>query len=304
MHTTGESMNPIEQSSNMGFAGQLLRYGLPVLAALLSGCTHLFFYPQETLVDSPDRYGIKYQAENFKAADGTSLNAWFFPAQDKAGNKDVGNAKATVLFLHGNAQNISTHFRTIAWLPAEGYNVLALDYRGYGASGGSPDLAGMQLDIDAAMRRLLVHEGVDPNRIVIFGQSLGGALAIHYAAHSHFRANLRAVVIDSSFYDYRQVAREKLAGSVLTWPFQWLPWVAINNDYSPADSIAALSPIPLLLIHNEIDGVVPSHHSRQLFERAGEPREMWIVPGAGHTQSMGSQAMRDKLAEFLRRNTD
>ena len=285
--------------------GALMRItGLFACSVLLSGCTHLFFYPQDTLVDSPDRYGIEYQAENFRAADGTLLNAWFFPAQDRAGATDVGKAKPTVLFLHGNAQNISTHFRTIAWLPAEGYNVLALDYRGYGVSGGRPGLAGMQLDIDAAMRSLLTHKGVDPNRIVVFGQSLGGALAIHYVAHSHYRANMRAVVIDSSFYDYRQIAREKLAGSILTWPFQWLPWVAIDDDYSPADSIAAVSPLPLLLIHNDHDGVIPSHHSQQLFARAGEPKEIWIVPRAGHTQPLNSPEMRQKLVAFLRRYTE
>ncbi len=265
---------------------------------LLSGCTKLFFHPHSFLIDTPDKHGIEYRIENFQAADGTALNAWFLPAQSKDGSK----AKATVLFLHGNAENISTHFRSIAWLPAEGFNVLAPDYRGYGASEGTPSLAGMQLDIDAAMRSLLAHQDVDPNRIIIFGQSLGGALAIHYAAHNAYRANIRAVVIDSAFYDYRQVANEKLAASFITWPFQWLPWLTIDNDYSPAASIAALSPLPLLLIHGDQDMVVPAHHSRQLFERAGEPKELWIIPGAGHTQSLASEAVRNRLIEFLLRN--
>ena len=144
---------------------------------------------------------------------------------------------------------------------------------------------------------------MDADRIIIFGQSLGGALAIHYAAHSAYRANLRAVVIDSAFYDYRQIAREKLATSSITWLFQWLPWLIIDNDYSPATSVAKLSPLPLLLIHGDQDEVVPPHHTQQLFERAGEPKERWVVPGAGHTQSLNSEAVRKKLIEYLLRYT-
>lgn len=273
---------------------------LTVLLPLsLSGCTKLFFHPHSLLVDTPEQYGIKYQIENFQAADGTSLNAWFLPAQ----NGGDGKAKATVLFLHGNAENISTHFRNIAWLPAEGFNVLALDYRGYGASAGTPSLAGMQLDIDAAMRHLLAHNGVDPNRIIVFGQSLGGALAIYYTAHSAYRTNIRAVVIDSSFYDYRQIAKEKFALSLITWPFQWLPWLVVDDDYSPAAAVATLSPLPLLLIQGDRDAVVPLHHSQELFEKAAEPKERWVVPGAGHIQSLNNEDTRKRLVEYLRRYT-
>ena len=274
-------------------------FGLFLITVLLSGCTNLFFQPHSFLMDTPDRHGLEYRIENLQAADGTSLNAWFLPAR----NKDGGKAKATVLFLHGNAENISTHFRNIAWLPAEGFNVLALDYRGYGASDGKPSLAGMQLDIDAAMRNLLAHKDVDPDKIIIFGQSLGGSLAIYYAAHSAYRANIRAVVIDSSFFDYRQIVKEKLAGFFLTWPFQWLPWLTVNDDYSPANAVASISPLPLLLIHGDQDVVVPPHHSQQLFERAKEPKELWIVPGAGHIQSLNDKAARKRLVEYLLRHT-
>lgn len=282
---------------------------LLLLTALLSGCTNLFFHPHRILIDTPDKFNLDYQIEKIKSADGTLLNAWFLPAQNiSAKNNSIQpkikpEAKATVLFLHGNAENISTHFRSIAWLSLEGFNVLALDYRDYGESEGVPTLAGMQLDIDAAMRSLLAHQDVNPNKIIVFGQSLGGALAIYYTAHSAYRANIRAVVIDSAFYDYRQIAREKLATSPLTWLLQWLPWLIINNDYSPADSIAAISPLPLLLLHGDRDVVVPLHHSQQLFEHANAPKERWIEQGVGHTQAMSSEALRKRLVEFLLRHS-
>ena len=277
--------------------------GLLLFSLLLSSCTQLFFHPHSFLIDTPERHGVEYQIENFRAADGTLLNAWFLPAKNKNGNKEGDKANATVLYLHGNAENISTHFRSIAWLPAAGFNVLALDYRGYGASEGKPSLAGMQLDIEAAMHSLLTHQGVDPNKIIIFGQSLGGALAIYYAAHSSYRANIRAVVVDSAFSDYRLITKEKLSAFFLTWPFQWLPWLTVDDNYSPIASVAALSPLPLLLIHGDQDVVVPPHHSQQLFEQAGEPKQLWIVPGAGHTQSLSNESVRNQLIEFLLRHT-
>jgi len=262
-----------------------------VAAVALSGCTGMFFQPDRNKFDTPARFGVEYHGVAFKAEDGTALYAWFLPAK--------GPAKATVLFLHGNAENISTHFANVVWMPREGFNVLALDYRGYGASAGSPSLRGAQLDIDAAMRVLLARPDVDPDRIVLFGQSLGGALAIHYAAHTAYRRHIRALVADSAFSDYRQITREKLAGFFLTWPFQWLPWLTVDNDYSPDASVAEVSPIPLLLIHGDRDRIVPSHHSQRLFDLAHEPKALWIVPGAGHTQSLHDEAVRKRLTDYL-----
>ena len=270
---------------------RILLTALLVLAA--SGCTQVFFQPHRHIVSTPGLYGIDYQPVEFKAEDGTALFAWFLPAR--------GEPRGSVLYLHGNAQNISTHFANVAWMPAAGFNVLAFDYRGYGGSQGSPTLEGVQLDIDAAMRALLARPDVDPARIIIFGQSLGGSLAIHYGARSAYRGNVRAIVVDSAFSDYRRIVREKLASFFLTWPLQWLLPQTVDNDFSPAASVRALSPIPLLLIHGERDTVVSVEHSQRLFERAASPKELWIVPDAGHIQAVRDKAVRARLAEFLTR---
>lgn len=261
-------------------------------AFLIAGCTPVFFQPSSSIYQTPGLYGIEYQAVEFKAADGTALFAWFLPAR--------GEPRGTVLYLHGNAQNISAHFPNVAWMPAAGFNVFAIDYRGYGGSEGKPTLPGVQLDIDAAMRVLLARPDVHPERIIVFGQSLGGALAIHYVAHSPYRSHIRAVIADSPFSDYRLVAQEKLADLFITWPLQWLPTFTVNNDYAPLASVAALAPIPLLLIHGERDGVVGPHHSQALFDAAQEPKALWSIADAGHIGALRESKVRKRLAEFLR----
>ena len=266
---------------------------LTSIAFLAAGCTQTFFQPQRELLATPAQLGLRYESVSLRAADGVELFTWFLPSSS--------TPQATVLFLHGNAENISTHIASVAWMPAEGFNVLALEYRGYGGSAGSPSLPGVQLDIDAAFGALLERRDVDPRRIVMFGQSLGGALAIHYAARGAHRSSVRAVIADSAFADYRLIVREKMAGFFLTWPFQWLPALTVDNDYSPRSSIGAVSPVALLLIHGERDGIVPPHHSRQLYELAGQPKELWIVPAAGHIQSLQDRALRSRLTDFVRR---
>jgi uncharacterized protein len=264
---------------------------LLLLALCLGGCTSVFFQPDRALMQTPGLYGLDYQPVELHAADGTELFAWFLPAR--------GAARGTVLYLHGNGQNISTQFANIAWMPAAGFNVLALDYRGYGGSQGEPSLPGVQLDIDAAMRALVARPDVDPERIVLFGQSLGGALAIHYVAHSRFHHLVKALVVDSAFSDYERIGREKLAAAVITWPFQWFATLAIDNRYSPEASVGMLSPIPLLFIHGEDDTIVPLSHSQRLYELAGFPKELWVLPGVGHIQAMKERDVRRRLAEYL-----
>src|SRR5436190_6846960 len=265
------------------------------LILALAACTPVFFQPSPTIYGSPGIYGINYEAVELRAADGTALFAWFMPAH--------GEARATVLYLHGNAENISAHFANVAWLPAAGLTVLAVDYRGYGGSEGKPSLPGVQLDIDAAMRSLLERPDVDPDRIIVFGQSLGGALAIYYVAHSAYREHIRAVIADSAFADYQMVAKEKMKDFFITWPLQWLPDYTVDNAYAPRAAVAAIAPIPLLLIHGEQDGIVSPRHSRLLYETAREPKAYWPIPESGHIQALRDAAVRKRLTDFLLRHS-
>lgn len=273
----------------------LLAQRLAVLctaALLLNGCTRVFFQPMRPLVRTPAAAGLEWEDISLRAADGTALFAWFLPVQ-------AGKPRGTILFLHGNAENISTHLGSVWWLPARGYQVLLLDYRGYGKSSGKPTLGGVQLDIDAALSLLRTRPDVNPTRIVLLGQSLGGALALHYAAHGTQRTSVRAVVTDSAFSSYRGIARELLATGWLTGLLRRPLSLAIDESYSPIRSVSHIAPKPLLLIHGTRDAIVRAEHARLLFDAAGEPRTLWLVPEADHIESLQRPAIRDRLIDYL-----
>ena len=268
---------------------RLLLIGL--LSVGLLGCNGVFFIPYHAHVQTPKQLGLAYEDVYFQAGDGTPLHAWFLPAESKA--------LGTILFLHGNAENISTHIMSVRWLPARGFNVFLLDYRGYGASGGAASLSGAQEDMDAALRTLLARKDVDPDGVVVFGQSLGGAIAIYNVAHSPYRQHIRALAVESTFASYRQITREKLADFWLTWPLQWpLSWT-VSDEYSPSAAVAGVSPIPLLIIHGDRDPIVPPHHGQRLFDLAREPKQLWVIPGGRHIQVFQSQIYRDRFVAYL-----
>lgn len=259
----------------------------------LSACTGVFFQPQKTQYLTPNEIGLVYEDVYFSSVDGIKLHGWMLPAQDKA--------KGTVLFLHGNAENISTHIASVYWLPKQNYNVFLLDYRGYGLSEGSPSLPGVQDDINSAMGYLLHRLDIDSGRIVIFAQSLGGALAIYNVAHSPYRDNIKALISESAFSEYRGIVQEKLDSFWLTWPLQWPLRLTINDDYSPLPVVSKVSPIPLLIIHGDQDNVVPLTHGEKLFAAAGQSKDMWVVPDGGHIGAFSRKIYQSKLLEYLGR---
>jgi fermentation-respiration switch protein FrsA (DUF1100 family) len=280
----------------------LLIRAMPVLgglALMLGACTGVIFQPMHELVLTPDQIGLEYEEVEFETTDGVRLHGWFLPAR--------APRRGSILFLHGNAQNISTHIASVAWLPAEGFDVLLFDYRGYGESEGSPSLAGLHLDFEAALQALLARSEIERDRVVVFGQSLGASLAITALAASPWRQEVRALIIEGAFTSYRALAQEKLAAFWLTWPLQAPLALTIDDRYRPIDGIGELAPLPLLIVHGEADRVVPPDHAVALYEAASPPKTLWLVPGAGHIAAFTTSANRAELLAYLTRtlpNTD
>ncbi|MFZ5862055.1 MAG: alpha/beta hydrolase [Nitrospirota bacterium] len=273
----------------------LLMVVASTLAVFLGACDNLFYHPSRTMFIDPVSIGFSYEEAHFTSLDGTRLHGWFFPADFPEGHE----AAATVIHFHGNAENISTHFQAAAWLVREGFNVFIFDYRGYGQSSGQPDTDAIQSDATAAVRWVRARPGVDPDRLVFFGQSLGVAIAVHAARHE--RAGLRALVLESGFAGYRRIAREKLASSWITWPLQWPLSFLVSDRYRPIDDIARIGRVPVLLIHGTADPVVPYHHAEALFAAANEPKLLWTISGGGHTSAFvrHGDEYRPRLVAFL-----
>jgi len=250
------------------------------LSLSCQGCVSSMFYqPDRTVYDTPDRHGLKYEQVAFRSKDGTRLSGWFIPA--------VGTPRGTVIHFHGNAQNMSAHFGFVSWLPAQGFNLFVFDYRGYGSSAGRPDRRGVFEDSLAALGYVAARPGIDHNRILVLGQSLGGANAIA-AVGSRHHAGIRAVVIDSAFASYRGIVRDKIAAiPILSYLRNPLSHLLIDNDLSPEAVVANIAPTPLLIIHGTADPVVPYAHGKRLFDLAREPKRFWTIEGGDHTEAFG-----------------
>lgn len=265
-----------------------------VLATALAtaGCTSLLFYPTHDYVITPDVIGLAYRDIDFTAADGVRLHGWFLPA--------TGEPQGTILFVHGNAENISTHIASVAWLPAQGFNVLMFDYRGFGLSEGEPTLDGLHLDTVAALDTVFTEPGVDPTRVAVFGQSLGGSVAIASLVRSPHRRDVRALIVEGAFSSYRGIAQEKLAEFWMTWPLQIPLSFTIDNRYKPLEAIAEVSPTPVLIVHGAVDRIVDPGHAQALYAAAGPPKALWLITGASHIQAFQSAPTRQRLVDYLK----
>lgn len=265
-----------------------------VLACGLAGCSGLFLWPERVLVRDPSAAHLAFEDVYFPSADGTKLHGWYLRAAAQP-------VRGTILFVHGNGGNVSTQLGFVHWLPPAGYNVFIWDYRGYGRSEGSEDLVGAHADAQAALRWLVARGGIDAERLVVYGQSLGASVAIHTVTHAPDGGHVKALISESAFLGYRAIAREKMSSSWLLWPFQYpLSWT-LRDRYSASRSIAQLAPRPVLLVHGTADEVVPFHNSEDLFALAADPKDFWPIAGADHTRCFAHKAERARLLAWLER---
>jgi uncharacterized protein len=269
---------------------------LGILAlVLLNGCTHLFFFPSRTLVVSPEQLGLEYEDVYFRSADGTRLHGWFFPAR-------IQPVKGAFVQFHGNAENLSTHFRSLIWVIEHGYHLFTFDYRGYGRSEGQVSVEGAVDDVRAAIARARMLPMPEAGtRLVLYGQSLGGTLLLYAAGTMQDRNDMAVVIADSSFSSYQAIAREKLADHWLTFILQPLAYVLISDCYAPEHVLAEISPVPLLVIHGDKDQIVPVHYGQRTYDRAKAPKWFWRLEGVGHIQAMAPRygQYRQALLDFL-----
>ncbi len=275
-----------------------------LLAAILGGCTTVFFQPNRVSYLTPEQAKLTYDDVTIADPYGPDLHAWWFPAQltdEYADAPPVGEqSKGTILFLHGNAQNISSHIAGVHWLPKVGYNMLMLDYRGYGKSAGAAHLPGALQDVERALAWLDQRGELTPeNKVIVYGQSLGGALSLLATARSDYRGVIDGLVTESAFSSFRGITREKLGEvKILSW-FKWpLSWLITRRE-RPLEAIAALSPMPVLIMHGKKDVAVPAHHGEALFAAAKQPKTLWLAEDARHIEMAQQPEWRQRLLQWL-----
>ncbi len=240
----------------------------------------MVYYPEigREMVATPRQAGLDYEDLKLVTADGVSLHGWFVPGAQSRG---------TVLFLHGNAGNISHRLDSLLMFHRLGYSTLIIDYRGYGNSGGKPSEQGTYQDAEAAWRHLIEARKIPPETIVLFGESLGGAVAAWLAA----RHRPGALVIASGFTSVPDLAAK-------FYPFLPVRWLS-RFDY---DTRAYLRTVeaPVFVAHSPEDEIIPYRHGRALYDAAKVPRQFLELSG-GHNEGFifVRESWVQALGEFL-----
>lgn len=271
----------------------MIWHALGMLAAVYGGLalllyifqSHLVFFPNtgREIIATPERIGLPYEDIRLLAADGISLHGWYVPAPQSRG---------TVLFLHGNAGNISHRLDSVQMFYQLGYSTLIFDYRGYGKSGGAPSEQGTYRDAGAALRHITEQRHTPECRIVLFGESLGGAIAAWLAA----RHKPGALVIASGFTSVPDLGQQ-------IYPYLPVRWMARIN-YETREYLRAVA-APVLIAHSPQDEIIPFEHGRALFSAANPPRQFLELAGGHNDGFIFMRAAWIKvLGDFLAEHID
>ena len=234
--------------------------------------------PSRAVTMFPSAVGLAYEPVDLVTSDNIHLDGWFIPAPEQRG---------VILFCHGNAGNISHRFDSLLLFHRLGYSTLIFDYRGYGHSQGRPSEAGTYLDAEAAWYYLTVERSIAPSRIVLFGRSLGGAIAVHQAAEH----TPGALIVESCFTSVPDIA----AGLYPFLPARWLS----RLDYNVQQQLQRVS-CPVLIVHSQDDEIIPFKHGQSLYKVANEPKQFFELRG-GHNDGflLAGQTYVQELEGFL-----
>ena len=253
--------------------------GLCTLLFLMqSRLLHLPNIPSRELVATPADVDLDYETVALVTADGVRLHGWFLAAPQP---------RATLLFFHGNAGNISHRLESLLIFNRLGLNTLIFDYRGYGQSGGTVSEKGIYEDATAALAYLREQRGIPLLDLVFYGHSLGGAVAAWLAA----RHPPGALIIESSFTSVRDIAAD-------LYPFFPTLWLT-RLGYDTLVNLQAVCS-PVLIIHSPDDEIIPFRHAQQLFAAAREPKRFLQIRGDHNSGFLLSgQRYEQGIADFL-----
>jgi uncharacterized protein len=238
---------------------------------------HLLYFPDVARPVLGDLAALGVCEATLETVDGLSLLSWYVPPHD---------GRPVITYFHGNGGHIGYRAERVRQFARTGYGVLMVEYRGYGGNPGMPSEPGLLADSTAALD-FLAGQGIAPNRLVIYGESLGSGVAVLLAAQ---RA-IAGLILEAPFTSVAEVAQ---------YHYSFIPAAALVRDRF--DSLARIGQIkaPILVLHGERDRVVPVRFGRALFDAAPEPKELWIAREAGHENLVRYGAF-EAILGFLQR---
>lgn len=240
----------------------------------------MIFHPSTVIARTPRDVGLDYQDHYFTTSDNARLNGWFIPHPQ---------AIATMVWFHGNAGNIGDRVDNIKLLhDKSAISIFIFDYRGYGRSPGNSSEASAYLDAEAAMEFVRRQLKVDDKNLVIFGRSLGAAVAAEMAG----RFASRAVILESPFVSIGEMAKVLLP---------WLPLgPLLSAKFDNLEKVGRIT-APLLVLHGERDEIIPFEQGQRVFAAGREPKAFYPIEGAGHNDTfiVGGAAYYDRLRSFI-----
>lgn len=235
---------------------------------------------------NPEDTGLRVEDVWLATEDGVRIHGWYAKAQEAESKADA--TAPGILFFHGNGGNLTDRIEKLRLLTGLSADVFILDYRGYGKSEGRPDEAGIYRDGEAAYDHLTDERSVVPERIILYGESLGGAVACELAS----RHAVGGVILESTFTRASDLARKVLP----LLP----PQLYLKTRFDNLRKIARIT-APVLILHGAQDTTVPPEHSQRLYAAANEPKKLVLIPGAGHNDIcvLAEEEYTKAIARFL-----
>jgi pimeloyl-ACP methyl ester carboxylesterase len=249
----------------------------------------------------PDQFKIPFENVIFQNKDGITLKGWFIPAEEESSK--------TIILMHGWNMNKGSILPSTVFLRGAGYNLFYFDFRSSGESGdGKTSVGYLEIrDAEAAIETLQKTRPEAAREIALYGISMGAAVAVYEAAHN---PAVKAVVAEACYYSYEKVvarwAKERKRAP-------YFPLVALTlffarkrlgmnpEIFSPRQNIRKMSGKPVFIINGADDALAPRHDARKLFSKASEPKQLWIVPNASHTEvaEVAGQQYKNRLEQFF-----
>ncbi len=237
------------------------------------------FHPTREIPVTPAFIGLPFEDVYFKTEDNLTINGWLVKAPQ---------ASSTILFFHGNAGNISHRLEKIALFYQLGVNVFIIDYRGYGKSQGRPSEAGLYKDACGAYDYLVSRKDINPTKIISYGDSLGGVVAVDLAA----KKKVACLVVDSSFTSSADISK---------MIFPLVPGFILATKMDSVSKVKTIA-VPKLFIHSINDEIIPFKLGRKLFDAACPPKEFLEITGGHNTNHIDSRELLMKnLTKFFKR---